>query len=47
LKLTEKYKNGDIELNVILKMLKKFAYRFENNYLLNQRYINPFPEELL
>lgn len=44
--LLEKYKKGTIELKLIMEMLKNFAYRFEDDYLLAQKYINPFPEAL-
>ncbi len=47
LNLVEKYKNNEIELNLIIEILRNFALRFENNYLLNQKYLNPFPEELI
>ncbi len=47
LNLIEKYKEDKIPLNLIIEILKNFALRFENNYLLNQKYLNPFPEELL
>jgi len=46
LNLVEKYKNEQIELNLIIEILRNFALRFENNYLLSQKYLNPFPEEL-
>jgi uncharacterized protein YbgA (DUF1722 family)/uncharacterized protein YbbK (DUF523 family) len=47
LDLVEKYKKGTVEFRVILEMLKNFAYRLEDRYLLEQRYLNPFPEELV
>ncbi len=47
LNLLEKYRNLTVELTTILEMLKNFAYRFDNTYLLSQKYLNPFPEELI
>ncbi len=47
LSLLEKYKNGTVEFRVILEMLRNFAYRLDDKYLLGQRYLNLFPEELL
>lgn len=46
MKLLEKYRNKKIELNVLIELIKNFAYRFENEYLLMQKYLEPFPEEL-
>ncbi len=46
LELATKYKEGVIDLRIILEVLKSFSFRFENDYLLNQSYINLFPEEL-
>ncbi|MEO0123782.1 MAG: DUF523 and DUF1722 domain-containing protein [candidate division WOR-3 bacterium] len=47
LNLLEKYKNRMVALVTIIEMLKNFAYRFDNTYLLSQTYLNPFPEELI
>ncbi|MCX7995474.1 MAG: DUF523 and DUF1722 domain-containing protein [candidate division WOR-3 bacterium] len=47
LSLLDKYKNGTAELSTILEMIKNFSYRFSDTYLLSQKYINPFPEELI
>lgn len=44
--LLKEYLTGKIELRTILEILKNFAFRFDDNYLLEQRYINPYPEEL-
>ena len=46
LDLIEKYKNNFIELKVIIKLFRNMAYRSRNSYILNQRYLNPFPDEL-
>ncbi|MGB9722038.1 MAG: YbgA family protein [bacterium] len=47
LNLLEKYKNGNVELRVIIEMIRNFAYRLEDSYLLNQKYLTPFPENLV
>lgn len=44
--LIEKYRNNLVELGVIIELLKSLAYRFEISYLLNQKCLIPFPEEL-
>lgn len=46
LNLLKEYLGGDLELRTILEILNSFAFRFDNEYLLNQKYINPFPKEL-
>lgn len=46
LDLIEQYRNNFIELKVIIKLFRNIAYRSENSYILNQRYLNPFPDEL-
>lgn len=46
LNLIEKYKREKIPLILIIEILKNFVLRFENDYLLDQKYLNPFPEEL-
>lgn len=46
LKLLEKYRNRKIELKVLIELLRNFAYRLDNQYILIQKYLNPFPEEL-
>lgn len=43
LNLIEKYKRNEIPLITIIEILRNFALRFQNNYLLNQKYLNPFP----
>ncbi|MEO0095438.1 MAG: DUF523 and DUF1722 domain-containing protein [candidate division WOR-3 bacterium] len=47
LDLLEKYKGGTISLTTIIEMLKNFSYRFDNTYLLSQKYLNPFPKALM
>lgn len=44
--LFEKYRKGLIGLEVIVELLKSFAYRFENQYLLYQKFLEPYPIEL-
>ncbi|MEO0091054.1 MAG: DUF523 and DUF1722 domain-containing protein [candidate division WOR-3 bacterium] len=44
--LLNKYEKGFLELRVILELIRNFAYRFDTKYLLLQRYLNPYPEEL-
>lgn len=44
--LIEKYRKGSISLKVILALIRSFSYRFENDYLFSQKYLNPFPQEL-
>jgi len=46
LNLIEKYRNGLIEIRVILELLRSLSFRFENNYILIQKYLDPYPEEL-
>ncbi len=46
LDLIEKFKNGQLQLNVITELLKSFSYRFENEYIMIQKYLNPYPDEL-
>ncbi len=45
-KLVEDYKKGAVERRLLLEFLKGYAYRFENQYLINQAYLHPYPENL-
>ncbi|MEN2985750.1 MAG: DUF1722 domain-containing protein [Thermodesulfovibrionaceae bacterium] len=45
--LLEKYRKNRIELRVLVELIRNFAYRFENQYLLMQKYLEPFPEALV
>lgn len=45
-KLIRQFGEGLISLKVLREILKIFAYRFENVYLLSQKYLEPYPEEL-
>lgn len=44
--LLDKYRNGLIEVNVLTELLRNFAFRFENEYLLFQKFLEPYPAEL-
>lgn len=44
--LINKYEKGWLELRVILELIRNFTYRFDIEYLLLQKYLNPYPEEL-
>ncbi len=46
LKLLEDYKNDKVNLKVILEILRNWAYRFDNEYLLAQAFLNPYPDAL-
>ncbi len=46
IRLTENYLKGKKPLSVVVELLRGYALRFENDYLLRQRYLNPYPEEL-
>ncbi len=45
-RLIEKFEKGQIPLKPILEFIKSLAYRLEEDYVLIQRYIEPYPEEL-
>ncbi|QWK19701.1 MAG: DUF523 and DUF1722 domain-containing protein [Hydrogenobacter thermophilus] len=44
--LVEKFKQGKRDLYTLTDIIKSFAYRFEESYLLEQAYLEPYPEEL-
>jgi len=44
--LIEKYSKGLVEIRVILELLRSLSFRFENDYILIQKYLDPYPEEL-
>ncbi|HOK56722.1 MAG TPA: DUF523 and DUF1722 domain-containing protein [bacterium] len=46
LDLLGRYKKNEIPLILLIEILKNFAYRFENEYLIKQKYLNPFPSDL-
>lgn len=43
----EKFYNEKIPLSTIIAILKSWVVRFDNEYLLQQTYFNPYPEELV
>jgi uncharacterized protein YbgA (DUF1722 family)/uncharacterized protein YbbK (DUF523 family) len=43
----EEYRDERIPLSVLIKLLNSWAIRFENEYLINQTFLNPFPKELI
>jgi uncharacterized protein YbgA (DUF1722 family) len=45
--ILDKYRNQKIPLSTITSILKSWVIRFENEYLLNQTYFEPYPEELI
>lgn len=46
LNLIEKFRVGLVDLTVLLEVIRALALKFEDNYLLNQTYLEPFPLEL-
>jgi uncharacterized protein YbgA (DUF1722 family)/uncharacterized protein YbbK (DUF523 family) len=44
--LIEKFRLGKVDLHVPLELIKSFALRFDENYILSQIYLEPFPAEL-
>ena len=46
LKLVKDYKRGVVDKRLLVEFLKGYAYRFENQYLLKQAYLQPYPEEI-
>lgn len=47
LKKIAQYKDNIIPLSVCINLLRSWAIRFNEDYLLNQYYLKPFPEELM
>lgn len=47
LNLIEEYRDERIPLSVLTKMIEGWAIRFNNDYLLDQTFLNPFPKELV
>ncbi|MGL5085536.1 MAG: YbgA family protein [Clostridium sp.] len=43
----DKFRNGKVSTNVIVNLLKSYAVRFNNDYLLSQTILEPYPEELI
>lgn len=44
--LIEDYGKGKIEIRVIIELFKNLSYRFGNDYLIYQKYLQPYPDEL-
>jgi uncharacterized protein YbgA (DUF1722 family) len=42
----EKYKTGKLPLSACTSILKAWIIRFRQEYLMNQTFLEPFPEEL-
>lgn len=47
LKILEDYRNGNVPLSVPVGVMKSHLVRFQEQYLLDQFYFNPFPSELV
>lgn len=45
--LLDLYKKAKINLRPVIEILRSWAYRFDDQYLLNQTYINPYPDEFI
>jgi uncharacterized protein YbgA (DUF1722 family)/uncharacterized protein YbbK (DUF523 family) len=43
----EQYREGSVPLSVPLNLLRSYAVRFEEEYLKNQAYFEPYPNELV
>ena len=41
------FKENKVDIFVPLYMLKSFAIRFDDEYILKQTYLEPFPKELI
>lgn len=44
--LIERYKKGKVSKNTLLEILGAWTFRFEDHYLKNQVFLNPYPLEL-
>ncbi|MCS7232296.1 MAG: DUF523 and DUF1722 domain-containing protein [Elusimicrobiota bacterium] len=44
IKMIEKYRNGNLDFNLLIEILRVYALRFNNEYLLSQFFLNPYPE---
>ena len=47
LNLLEEYRDERIPLSVPVAVLKSWAIKYQNNYILNQTFTEPFPKELI
>ncbi|MGB9642382.1 MAG: YbgA family protein [Candidatus Ratteibacteria bacterium] len=46
LSLMKKLENEQISLSAVIEIIRNFALRFENSYLMSQKYFSPYPEQL-
>jgi uncharacterized protein YbgA (DUF1722 family)/uncharacterized protein YbbK (DUF523 family) len=46
-KMLEKFKEEKLQLEAIIEYIKSFIFRFNDTYLATQKYLEPFPEELV
>ncbi len=44
--LINKFGEGKLPLKSVIELLKSMSYRFDNEYILIQKYLEPYPEEL-
>jgi len=44
--LVERYRNGDIPFNLLVEISRVYISRTDKKYLKDQKYFNPYPEEL-
>ena len=47
LNLIEEYRINNISINIIFEIINIWNKKFENEYLLNQSYFEPYPKELI
>jgi uncharacterized protein YbgA (DUF1722 family) len=45
--MLEKFKEEKLQLEAIIEYIKSFIFRFNDIYLATQKYLEPFPEELV
>ena len=43
----ERYRAGSVPLSVPLNIIRAFIVRFQENYLAQQTFFEPYPEELM
>ncbi len=46
LRIIERYKEGKVPITIPRELLRSWAYRFDDEYVLSQTYLSPYPEEL-
>jgi len=47
LEILELYRNKKNPISSVNNILKSWIFRFENEYLINQSFFNPFPSKLI